>query len=83
MLSMDGLMLADKSWAEINRKLEMAGDCRVQTPKVLNSVKLKPNICDFGTTTHEEGDVSLESQLLSRKDTFRYLQSMLQRDGRY
>jgi hypothetical protein len=32
-------------------------------------------------TTHEEEDVSLEGQVVSRKDTFRYLGSMLERDG--
>jgi hypothetical protein len=37
--------------------------------------------CDFGTTAQEEGDVSLEGQVVPRKDTFRYLGSMLQRDG--
>jgi hypothetical protein len=37
--------------------------------------------CDFGTTTHEEEYVSLEGQVVSRKETFRYLGSMLQRDG--
>jgi hypothetical protein len=29
---------------------------------------------------HEEGDVSLEGQVVPIKDTFRYLESMLQRD---
>jgi hypothetical protein len=37
--------------------------------------------CDFGTTAQEEGDVSLEGQVVPRKDTFRYLGSMLQRDA--
>ncbi|KAG2588713.1 hypothetical protein PVAP13_5NG303281 [Panicum virgatum] len=36
--------------------------------------------CDFGAT-HEEGDVSLEGQVVAKRDTFRYLGSMLQRDG--
>src|SRR6185295_6703177 len=36
--------------------------------------------CDFGAT-HEEGDVSLEGQVVPKRDTFRYLGSMLQRDG--
>jgi hypothetical protein len=36
--------------------------------------------CDFGTATHEEGDVNLEGQVVSKKDTFWYLESMLQRD---
>ena len=37
--------------------------------------------CDFGTTTREEEHISLEGQAVSRKNTFRYLVSMLQRDG--
>ena len=37
--------------------------------------------CDFGTTAQDEGDVSLESQVMPKKDTFRYLGSMLQKDG--
>ena len=37
--------------------------------------------CDFGTTTREEEDFSLEGQVVPMKDTFRYLGSMLQRDG--
>ena len=37
--------------------------------------------CDFGTTTQEEEDISLEGQVVPRNDTFRYLGSMLQRNG--
>jgi hypothetical protein len=37
--------------------------------------------CDFSATRHEEGDVSLDGQLVAKKDTFRYLGSMLQKDG--
>jgi hypothetical protein len=33
--------------------------------------------CNFDPSTHEEGDISLEGQLVYRKDTFRYLGSML------
>ena len=36
--------------------------------------------CDFGGAAQEEGDVSLEGQVVPKKDTFRYLGSMLQRD---
>jgi hypothetical protein len=36
--------------------------------------------CDFGTTRHEEVDVSLEGQVVSRKDIFQYLGSLLQRN---
>ena len=36
--------------------------------------------CDFDGAIQEEGDVSLEGQVVPKKDTFRYLGSMLQRD---
>ena len=35
---------------------------------------------DFGGAAQEEGDVSLEGQAVPKKDTFRYLGQMLQRD---
>ena len=47
----------------------------------LNRTKTEYMRCDFGMTTYEEGYISLESQVVPRKDTFRYLGSMLQRDG--
>jgi hypothetical protein len=37
--------------------------------------------CDFGATTQEEGDVRLDGQVVPKKDIFRYLESMLQKDG--
>ena len=36
--------------------------------------------CDFDGVAHK-GDVSLEGQVVPKKNTFRYLGSMLQRDG--
>ena len=36
--------------------------------------------CDFSTTTQEEKGISLKGQVVPRKDTFRYLGSMLQRN---
>jgi hypothetical protein len=35
----------------------------------------------FSGTTHEEGDVNLDGQVVTKKDTFRYLGSILQKDG--
>jgi hypothetical protein len=43
------------------------------------TTKIEYMSCDFDTT-HDEGDVRLEGQLVPRKDTFRYLWSMLQRE---
>ena len=37
--------------------------------------------CDFDEAAQEEGDVSLECQVVPKKDTFRYMESMLQRNG--
>jgi hypothetical protein len=37
--------------------------------------------CDFSVTTQEEEDVGLDGQVVPKKDTFRYLGSMLQKDG--
>jgi hypothetical protein len=37
--------------------------------------------CDFSATTKEEGDIRLDGMVVLKKDTFRYLGSMLQKDG--
>jgi hypothetical protein len=37
--------------------------------------------CDFSATTKEEGDIRLDGKVVLKKDTFRYLGSMLQKDG--
>jgi hypothetical protein len=37
--------------------------------------------CDFSATRQEEGDVRLNGQVVPKKDTFRYLGSMLQKNG--
>ena len=47
----------------------------------LSRTKTEYMRCDFGTTTREKEDISLEGLVVTRKDTFRYLGSMPQRDG--
>jgi hypothetical protein len=37
--------------------------------------------CDFSATRQEEGDVRLNGQVVPKKDTFRYLGLMLQKNG--
>jgi hypothetical protein len=37
--------------------------------------------CDFSATTQEEEDVRLDGQVVPKKDTFRYLGLILQKDG--
>jgi hypothetical protein len=36
--------------------------------------------CDFSVTTHEEGDVRLDGQVVPKKDIFCYLGSMFQKN---
>jgi hypothetical protein len=36
---------------------------------------------NFSATTQQEGDVRLDSQVISKKDIFLYLRSMLKKDG--
>jgi hypothetical protein len=36
--------------------------------------------CDFSATTQDEKDVRLDGQVVHKKDIFRYLRSMLQKD---
>ena len=69
MLFTDDVVLVDESRTRVNQKLELWRE-------TLESYMR----CDFGTTTREEKDISLEGQVVPRKDTFRYLGSMLQRD---
>jgi hypothetical protein len=37
--------------------------------------------CDLSATTQEEEDARLDGQVVPKKDTFRYLRSMLQKYG--
>jgi hypothetical protein len=68
------VVLVDESRAKVNRKLELWWIS-------FSLSRTKPNIWDvtshFDATTHKEADISLEGQVVSRKDIFRYLGSML------
>ena len=46
----------------------------------MSKTKTEYTRCDFGGVVQEERDVSLEGQVVSKKDVFRYLGLMLQRD---
>jgi hypothetical protein len=47
----------------------------------LSRSKIEYMKCDFSATTQEEGYVRLDGQVVFKKDTFRYLRSMLQKIG--
>lgn len=80
MLFADDVVLVE-SQAGVNRKLELWRQTLESKGFRVSRTKTEYMRCDFGTATQEEGDVSLEGQVVPRKDTFRYLGSMLQRDG--
>jgi hypothetical protein len=47
----------------------------------LSRSKMEYMKCDFSAPTQEEVDVRLNGQVVPKKDTFRYLGSMLQKNG--
>jgi hypothetical protein len=47
---------------------------------MLSRYKTEYMKCDFSATT-QEGDVRLDGQVVPKRDTFRYLGSMLQKNG--
>ena len=81
MLFADDVVLVDESQAGVNRKLELWRQTLESKGFRLSRTKIEYMRCDFGGVVQEEADVSLEGQVVSKKDTFRYLRSMLQRDG--
>jgi hypothetical protein len=87
----DDVVLVDESRERVNRKLELCRQTLESKGFRISRTKTEYMRSDFGTTISKDGDVSLEGQvvpkkdtfryLLLKKDTFRYLRSMLQRDG--
>jgi hypothetical protein len=73
MLFANDVVLVDRSQAGVNRKLELWRQTLESKGFRVSRTKTEYMRCDFGNTTHEEGDVSLEGQVVPRKDTFRYL----------
>ena len=81
MLFADDVVLVDESRTGVNQKLELWRETLESKGFRLSRTKTEYMKYDFGTTTRLEEDINLEGQVVSRKDTFRYLGSMLQRDG--
>ena len=62
------------------RKLELWRQTLESKCFRLSRTKTEYMKCNFDGVVQEEGDVSLEGQVVPKKDTFRYLRLMLQRD---
>ncbi|PVH47796.1 hypothetical protein PAHAL_4G154400 [Panicum hallii] len=81
MLFADDVVLVDDSRVGVNMKLELWRHSLESRGFRLSRTKTEYMMCDFSPTRHEDGDVSLEGQVVAKKDTFRYIGSMLQKDG--
>ena len=77
MLFADDVVLVDESQAGVNRKLELWRHTLESKGFRVSRTKTEYMRCDFGNAAHEEGEVSLEDHVVPKKDTFRYLGSML------
>jgi hypothetical protein len=67
----DDIVLVCKSWVGVNRKLELCRETLESKGCRLSRAKIEYMRYNFGTTTHEEGYVSLAGQVVPTNDTFR------------
>jgi hypothetical protein len=74
------VVLVDESRTRVDLKLELWRQTLEAKGFRLTRSKTEYMKCDFSATT-QEGDVRLDGQVVPKKDTFRYLGSMLQKDG--
>jgi hypothetical protein len=74
------VVLVDESRTGVDQKLELWKRTLEAKGFRLNRFKTEYMKCDFSATTQEEEDVRLDGQVVPKKDTFRYLRSMLQKD---
>jgi hypothetical protein len=81
MLFVDDVVLVDESRMGVDQKLELWRRTLEANGFRLSRSKTEYMKCDFSATTQEERDVRLDGHVVSKKDIFRYLGSMLQRDG--
>jgi hypothetical protein len=80
MLFADDVVLVDENRTWVDQKLELWRRTLEAKGFRLSRSKMDYMKCDFSATT-QEGNVRLDGQVVSKKDTFRYLGSMLQKNG--
>jgi hypothetical protein len=81
MLFTDDVVLVDESRTGVDQKLELWRGTLEAKVFRLSKSKTEYMKCDFSAITQEEGDIRLDGQVVPKKDSFRYLGSMLQKDG--
>jgi hypothetical protein len=77
MLFTDNVILVNESRTGVDQKLELWRRTLEAKGFRLSRSKTEYMKCDFSGTTQEEWDVRLDGQVVPKKDTFRYLGSML------
>jgi hypothetical protein len=80
MLFANDVVLVDESRTGVDQKLELWRRTLEAKGFRLSGSKTEYMKCDFSATT-QEGNVRLGGQVVPKKDIFRYLGSMLQKDG--
>ncbi|PWZ30868.1 Coiled-coil domain-containing protein SCD2 [Zea mays] len=76
----DGIPI-EENRSGVSQKLELWRQTLEAKGFRLSRSKTEYMKCDFSAMGYEDGDVSLDGQVVPKKDTFRYLGSMLQKDG--
>jgi hypothetical protein len=71
------VVFVDESRMGVDQKLKLWRRILEAKGFMLSRSKIEYMKCDFSATTQEEGDVRLDDQVVPKKDTFRYLESML------
>jgi hypothetical protein len=80
MLFADDVVLMDESMTGVDRKLKLWRRTLKAKGFKLSRYKIEYMKYDFSATRQEEGDVRLDGQVVPKKDTFRYLGSLLQKN---
>ena len=74
-------VLIDESRIEVDRQLKLWRQTLESKGFRLSRTKTEYMKCEFSGVRSDDGDVTLAGQIVPKKDSFRYLGSMLQYDG--
>jgi hypothetical protein len=80
MLFSDNVVLIDESRIGVDQKLELWRPTLELNGFRLSRTKIEYIKCQFSGKNSDDGDVSLDGQVIPMNDIFRYLGSMLQSD---
>jgi hypothetical protein len=81
MIFADDVVLIEESRSGVSQNLKLWRQTLEAKCFRLIRSKIEYMKCDFSAMGYEDGDVSLDGQVVPKKDTFCYLGSMLQKEG--